>query len=127
MTKNAKSLTPSVEAANESLDEFIERNQIEFIQFLTRQRLARNLDEVNLKRLVSEVCEGESWDEACDHFSDMWGKAYDAIKENMVKTIQNRMILGAEKIEEETDATQKRLYTMLYTSLENKLRELMAR
>lgn len=122
MTKNAKNLTLLPEVANESLDEYVERKQTELIAFLNRH--SKRIDELNFKRLVSEVFDGHTWEEVFNHFHNMYGRIINVLRDNEMQSLKERMVKGAQMIEDEQNEAKRQDYLTHYGRLEKRLKEL---
>lgn len=102
---------------NESIQEYVDRNEEQFTTLLESAFKQGKIDEFNYKRLMSEYCEYIEWDDVFRY--------YESIYLDFIETlIHNRLLKGAELIEQESDPEKKAYYLRIYDGLVEKLETL---
>lgn len=108
--------------ANGDLDGYISNSQEKFLKQLERFR--EYMDESKYKNLLAESYDGHSWSEAIDHFAAVEYEMCMCVLEKGRHQVLERMMKGAEIIENEPDPIKKRKFVAVYDALEKKLNDL---
>lgn len=103
-----------------SLEEYVSEREILFARILKRAISQRLISEAAYEQLMCQVVEERTWDEAFRRLEELFMELLDTMRNHLLE----RMVKGAEMIENESNPEKKATYLKHYGQLENQFNQL---
>lgn len=114
------------DVSTESLIEYQERKQKEIVNFLNGAKEKGNIDELSYRRYLLETCTENEWDPTFEHFEKIWTNIFETITQTELQKLSERIIRGAQMIEDEPDQARRRKMMEVYDALLKRMQEISA-